>query len=283
MQSLREQQSRLAEAILGTADAVLPVDFFSQDNAVRRISIYRNNFRSNYRNALGASYPVVCRVVGKAFFDAAVDAFVQARPSASGDLNIYGSDFGDFLMTYPYATDLPYLGDVARLEWAIDEAQRAPDCERGAGEVLSALGAIDPDFLSSITIGLDPSCRLVASPFPLLQIWRVNQPSCGGDARVDLGEGGDRLRVRRDAGTVGIERLDAGTFAFLRQIQSGSSLGEAFEAAQQANSTFDLAAALSGHIGAGTIAFIGPPHCQVIPPSRDQCASFTPKENRHAS
>jgi hypothetical protein len=259
MPSLREQQLRFAETILGTDDAVLPVGFFSVDDAAPRVSVYRNNVFSNYRNALGATYPVVCRLVGKAFFDAAADAFVRARPSTSGDLNIYGGDLGDFLASYPYAADLPYLAEVARLEWVIDEAQRAAKRERTSYEVLAALAAIPAELLPSITIGLDPSCGLVVSSLPLLHIWRVNQPDFAGDERVDLGEGADRLLVRRDADTVGIERIDPGTFAFLQALASGQTLALALEAAQAADAAFDLGAALRRHVGAGTLARIDLP------------------------
>jgi hypothetical protein len=197
--------------------------------------------------------------VGKAFFDAAVDAFVRARPSTSGDLNMYGGDFGDFLASYPYAADLPYLAEVARLEWAIDEAQRAAKRKRTSHEVLSALAAIPPELLPSITIGLDPSCRLVVSSLPLLHIWRVNQPDFVGDEHVDLGEGADRLLVRRDAGTVEIDRIDPGSFAFLQALASGQTLALALEAAQAADAAFDLNAALSTHVGAGTLVRIDSP------------------------
>jgi hypothetical protein len=259
MPSLREQQSRFAAALLGRAEANPPAGLFSGLDGPERLSIYRNNVFSNYRNALGTSYPVVCRLVGRSFFDTAVDAFVMARPSTSGDLNVYGRDFGDYLAGYPYASNLPYLADVARLEWAIDEAQRAPDCDRAPREVLQALGAVDRDLLPSITIALDPSCRLVASSFPLLHIWRVNQPDYQGEVRVDLNEGADHLLVRRDDGAVVIETLGAGPFALLRSFQRGGALGTAFAAAQDADSTFDLGTTLGAHIGAGTIASIGRP------------------------
>jgi hypothetical protein len=258
MLSLREQQQHFAEAILGPGHTALALGLLGGDDAAR-VSIYRNNIYSNYRSALRASYPVVCRLVGKAFFDAAVDAFVRARPSTSGDLNVYGGDFSDFLVSYPHAKDLPDLADVARLEWAIDEAQRAPERAGTPEEVLSALAAIDPELLPSIRIGVELSCGLVASPFPLLHIWQVNQPEFTGDGRVDLDEGGQRLLVRRAAGTVAIEMLDPGTFALLLSLRSGSNLGTAFEAAQEADSTFDLGAALRAHIGAGILVRIASP------------------------
>src|SRR5262249_36899713 len=146
MLSLREQQRRFAEAILGSGDTALPIRLLGEDVAAR-VSIYRNNVYANYRNALRASYPVICRLVGKAFFDTAVDAYVRARPSTSGDLNVLGGDFGDFLASYPHAKNLLYLADVARLEWLIDEAQRVPERTGIPQEVLSALAGIAPELL----------------------------------------------------------------------------------------------------------------------------------------
>ncbi len=65
-----------------------------------RMAIYRGNGRANYRGALPASYPVARRLTGAAFFHAAVDHFVAAHPPVSGDLNVYGDRFGDFLARY---------------------------------------------------------------------------------------------------------------------------------------------------------------------------------------
>src|SRR5262249_24095663 len=155
--------------------------------------------------------------------------------------------------------NLLYLADVARLEWLIDEAQRVPERTGIPQEVLSALAGIAPELLPSITIVVEPSCGLVASPFPLLHIWPVNQPEFTGDGRVDLDEGGQRLLVRRTAGTVAIEMLDPGTFALLRSLRLSSNLGTAFLAAQEADAAFDLGAALRAQIDAGTLVRIALP------------------------
>jgi hypothetical protein len=256
MPSLREQQRRFADALLGSAEAAAQLALAHGADAQERLAIYRHNVLANYRNALGASYPVVCRLVGAAFFDTAVDAFVQAWPSTSGDLNEYGAEFGDFLARYPYARTLPYLPDVGRLEWAIDEARRAPDCTSSPQQVLDALAATAPELLSEIGIALARSCDLVASWFPILRIWRVNQPGFEGDDRVDLDAGADRLLVRRDADGVAIVSLDLATFRFLHRLASGSTLGDALAAAQAADAAFDLGAALSTHIAAGTLACV---------------------------
>ena len=247
MHSLREIQQRFADAIL-SGDA--SVDFAPP---AERMAIYRRTILANYRKALAASYPVVKRLTGTAFFDAAVDAFVVAYPSQSGDLNVYGDAFGDFLDAYPPASDLPYLADVARLEWAIDEAQRASDAPCVPDCVLAALAAMPAARLPTLRLRIDPSCRFVASRFPILRIWQTNQAGYSGDDRVMLEEGADALIVRRGAGGVSIERLAPGEYRWLASLRTGATLGDAIDAAQAADAAFDLGGALREHIAACTV------------------------------
>jgi putative oxidoreductase len=92
-----------------------------------RIDIYRRNVFGNYRKALATTFPVVRQLVGAAFFNAAADTYVRAHPSTRGDVNRYGDDLAGFLATYEPARMLVYLPDIARLEWAIDQAAIAAD------------------------------------------------------------------------------------------------------------------------------------------------------------
>src|SRR5205085_7920191 len=142
-----------------------PVDCVAGPPALarERIAIYRRTIFANYRKALSASYPVVKRLTGAPFFEAAVDAFVGEHPSESGDLNVYGESLGDFLATYRPADELPYLADVARLEWAIDESSRAAEATCVPESVLAALAIAPPDRLPALRLRLEASCRLVAS------------------------------------------------------------------------------------------------------------------------
>lgn len=253
MPSLRELQQDFAATLLAGDGAAPPFATIPDERAVERMAVYRRALFANYRNALAATYPVVKRLVGAPFFDAAVDAFVDAHPATSGDLNLYGDTFGAFLSVYPPAASLPYLGDVAALEWAQDEANRAADYASSPQEVLADLTLMAPADLPEARLALAPSCRLLASRHAILRIWQLNQDAYLGDERVDLDAGADLLLVRREARGVTIERLPAGEYGFLASLATASSLGAAIEAAQNADAAFDLATALRARIADGTI------------------------------
>jgi hypothetical protein len=254
MPSLRELQQGFADALFAGDGAPPPFATIPPEAAVERIAVYRRALFANYRNALGATFPVVTKLVGAPFFHAAVDAFVRAHRSTSGDLNVYGDAFPDFLAAYPHAAELPYLADVARLEWAQDEANRAADVSSPPDAVLAALATVVPERLPAVRLVLAPSCRLVASDYPVLRIWQVNQEGFVGDDRTSLDAGADALLVRREPGGVTIERVAAAEFAWLAALASGKSLGTAIDAAQVAGTPFDLAASLRTRIADGTIA-----------------------------
>jgi len=256
MPSLRELQQRFAESLLAKGGTTSVVALAGEANGTERLGIYRRTIRSNYRNALGATFPVLHRLIGTSFFHAAADAFAEEHPSRSGDLNEYGATFGDFLAGYPPASELPYLPDMARLEWAIDDANRAADSHSDPELVLRTLAGYQGGRLPSLQLRMDPSCRLIASPYPLFRIWQVNQPGHDGEMRVAFDTGADRLRIRREPAGVVLDRVAAGQFVWLCAMSVGANLGAAIEEAQDADAAFDLAEALHRFIGDGTITGI---------------------------
>jgi hypothetical protein len=178
--SLERQQREFIEAVLARDT---PAD--------ERLAIYHRSALANRRGALAAAYPVVARLVGESFFGEAAARYGEAFPSRSGDLNAFGDRFATFLEAYPYARELPYLPDVARLEWAVHESRHSPQ-----GEALDylALGAVPPDAIGQIRIRPRPSVRLVASPHPILSIWAANQAD--RDGTPELTQGAEQVAVR---------------------------------------------------------------------------------------
>ncbi len=258
MPSLREvQRGFVAATVFGDNGALVDLGIVAGGlDPAARIAVYRNNALGNYRKALAATYPVVQRLVGISLFNAAIDAFVRAHPSPRGDVNRYGGELAGFLATYPPARELRYLPDVARLEWAIDQANIAADAPPFDP---AALRAVPEDVLGELRFVLHPSAQFVVSAYPIFHIWQVNQPGHAGDDRVDLGEGGDALLVRRASDAVVIERLAAGEHAFLAALAGNRSLSDATEHACGTEPSFDLADALRRHVAAGTVAaFLAP-------------------------
>jgi hypothetical protein len=266
MSSLHEwQRAFSAAAVFNDAAALASLRIVAGGmKPEARIGIYRANVLGNYRKALAAAYPVIKRLVGAPFFDAASDNFVRGHPSTRGDINRYGADFSEFLGTYPPARDLEYLPDVARLEWAIDQANIARDA---ASFDFAALASVPAKLHGELRFSLHPSAQLIVSTFPILHVWQANQPSCGADEHIDLGEGGDTLLVLRrpsDVGGIAIERISQAEHHLLATLAAGRTLDEAANRCAAMAPEFDLAAALQRHVAGNTIVAFRAP---VVPPS----------------
>ncbi len=218
--------------------------------ATRQFQIYRHNTFANLTDALAACYPIVQRLVGERFFEHAVDGFIRRHPPRSGNLHDFGAEFSDFLAQFTPAQALVYLPDVARLEWRWQLAYHAADATTLA---LAELATIAPQDYADLIIGLQPSAQLLASRYPVLRIWQVNQPEFRGDAAVNLDEGAQQLLVVRRGLDIEIELLDTGDYALLCAFARAETLGQAHAAALAAQSSFDLASSLAHHVSAGTL------------------------------
>lgn len=210
--------------------------------------VYRNNVFSNFREALHATFPVVEQLVGKEFFEHAARRFVRSQPSRSGDLQRYGEGYPEFLAAFPGVESLPYLPDVAQLEWLMHEAFHAPE---HAPLSLLRLAEVAPDDCDDLVFVLHPACRLLASDYPVHQIWQANQPE--GDGAVNLAAGCVRLLVRRAGYSVRLDPLGRGEFALLSLLASGQCFARACEHVFASDRDFDVAAFLRQHVLSGTL------------------------------
>lgn len=220
--------------------------FAVEEPADSRTRIYRANVLANLGGALAATYPVVRRLVGAAFFEEAARRHALAIPSTSGDLDRYGATFPAFLAAYEHASALPYLPDVARLEWALHECGQAADARPLD---VTALARVAPGSEGSVRVAMHPAVRLVASRHPILSIWEANQPARDGTPEGS-GEA-ERVLVRRGAQGAVAERLDEAAWALAASLEGGASLDAACEAmgAQAAR----LPAALARFAAAGIL------------------------------
>jgi hypothetical protein len=216
--SLLELQRGFRRALLGDDTAI--ADLIADDGFAPsdRLHVHRNNVLASLTAVLADSFPIVCRLVDQRFFDYAADRFIRMQPPRRPCLSAYGAEFPAFLAAFPPCRHLAYLGDVARLEWAMQYATLAADTMPLRPGSLRAVAA---EAAPGLTFRLQPSHSYLASPWPIDRIWRVNQPGADADATVALAAGGVRLEVQRRNGDVGMRRLRVGDFAFRAALAAG--------------------------------------------------------------
>ena len=230
MPALHELQQAFGVYMLSGNDAAVCGHIVEDGyTAAERCGIYRNSCRSVLTETLRMTYPAVDRLVGRDFFDMAAGQFIHAHPARSGYLNEYGSEFGDFLAVLDAASGLPYLGDVARFEWALSAAANAVDAP-----VLDpgALAAVDAERQAMLRFEPHPSVRLLALAYPADQI---ADAVLSGDetamSEVELSSGPVWLVVHRGASGVGAQRLERDAYGFVSRLCAGEALASLLDAA----------------------------------------------------
>jgi hypothetical protein len=202
----------------------------------RRLEIYRANVAASASKALRAAYPIIAQVVGAHCFDELTLDYAKHSPSTSGDLFDYGVQFDNLVSQHPGCRSLPYLPDLARLEWAVHRAYGASD---GDAWCADELARVEPARQSSIRFEWTAGTAVFESRFPLVRVWQIHQMQYQGEFTVDWSVAQNAL-VARDGFRIEVCALDAGDAAFIRLSLGGGLLRDCVETALVADASFDL-------------------------------------------
>jgi hypothetical protein len=211
-----EDRPDLAEAVMG--DTI---------SAAARLRIHRHHVRQSLVGALASTFPTVQAIVGEAFFRTLAEGFVLRELPGQPVLAEYGAGFPAFVSAYGPAAALPYLADMAQLDWALNLAFHAPLEDR-----LTAFGLADlpAERLFDLKPVLAAGSTLLRSPYPIDRIWHASQPGATVGT-VSLEEGPASVLVLRRPDDAAFASQDSAEEALLGAIIEGSSLGEAAQAA----------------------------------------------------
>lgn len=223
--------------------------------ALERLRIYRGNAVANAHKALQLAYPVVQQIVGEACFAALTRRYWSDTASTHGDLNLYGAEFADFLDAFEPMRELPYLPDTARLEWRVHQAASATDHRPLEVRMMARLNA---ERLSSTRLLLQPGLSLLASPWPVADIWLQHQPEHGGDIDIDLQQPAYAVVFRRGL-RVEVAPLGAADHLFWLHARAGDTVEDMLAAALQADPAFDAGTALAAGFEREFIETLVPP------------------------
>jgi hypothetical protein len=244
MPALLELQRAMRASIV-ELDASAIVESLATGSEPDRLDIYRNTIFFALTRALRLAFPAVELLVGGEFFASAADAFIREYLPRAAYLDLYGGEFPDFLSRFPPAISLPYLADVARLEWAVNRALHAPD---ETPLDLSRLAALVPDDQGRVSFRVHPSVSLLRSDFPVDDFWRaVLNSDDQALADLDFTSGPAFLLIERGPTGVEVTRLKKPAWRFLDVLCRSEPLFSAIDSADD----IDAPGLLAEHLAAG--------------------------------
>ena len=211
-------------------------------SAQERFEVYKTTARSVHVAALLDSYPVCRRILGDQFFKLIAKQYFLEVCSCNPDLNNYGGSFAGHI-AYLYATrnelkQLPYLPDLARLEWCYQNAYYVADeTEFDIQKFQQSSQLKQADLILSLQHGVTP----LTSRFPVYEIWSMHQEGNKVIA-ISLESTQQYFCISRRDNRVNIDLINVSVHALLCCIQLKYTLGEI---ADYFSGRYDLNAALA--------------------------------------
>lgn len=229
-EALRQQM--LVRALLGDARPAV-VEGWLRDSPARRqrgLQAYRANAGALAERALASAYPTVAPLLGEASFAALARAHWQAEPPRQGDLGTWGDALPAFIAASEQLADEPYLADVARLDWAMHQAERAAD-DDAPTVGLAWLTSHDP---AALRLRLRAGHAVLRSTHPVHAIWaahRSDAPDRFDPVRQAFAaQRADAVRVRRQGLRVRVDCIDDDTARFEQALLQPHTLHAALAA-----------------------------------------------------
>ena len=136
----------------------------AQPFRTQAFAVYRNTSARGAVEALRAAYPTVDMLIGEEMFTQVALDYRREHPPMGPVLSDYGATFAAFLAKQPWTCELPYLADVARLDWLWLESFLAPDS-----------AASPRSITGEARIRLHPAARFAWLPTPAMTIWLAHR------------------------------------------------------------------------------------------------------------
>jgi len=181
--NLSELQKDFIEGIFNGKDANAASHVIGDEilTAEQRFGIYRGSVHGILTQALGLTFPVCKSLVGEKFFDKMCGVFIDQYPPTTSFFAEYGNHFAKFLSRFEHLQHIPYISDIACLEWARHEVWHKV---RNQPFDFGKLAELDESDQANVSFILSDTLRLIQSNYRIDEIWFAHQED--SDAKLEL-------------------------------------------------------------------------------------------------
>jgi hypothetical protein len=198
-----------------SVDCLPLIEYSSDFDREDRLTIYAEAYFARISDSLAEDFSSVKRLVGEEGFLQLVSDYLKEYPSRFENLAEVGYAFSNFLSLHEVSEFIPYIADLANLEWLLIESFYAPD-----GELLNweTVREISPETWKNARFNLNPSVRLMHSSWSVDRFWSKEENQIQKQSR--------KIMIFRKEGNVAVSSILDFEFQALQKITSNHSLIE---------------------------------------------------------
>lgn len=224
MYTLREVQKVFAQALnehqtSGLAKMIKQGRFAPEE----LVQVYQNNFEISFTDALAAIFVSLEKIVGSVCFAQLARRYLRDHPSGSGDLHQFGSHLAASLSQTPGLENLPYLSDIASIDWAWHEVFHAEGPTWPEADALQQqLQAMQGD----IAFVFNTSFRLLITSHSVFRLWCHCRETQGFEDESNLAfePGSEYVLLYRQGLDVVVQTLGQKQGRWLQSLGRGKTL-----------------------------------------------------------
>ncbi|MGF1759020.1 DNA-binding domain-containing protein [Photobacterium sagamiensis] len=170
--SLHQLQRAFAEALHYQPSDISEQIASGPFPAEQLIQVYRNNFIIGLSEVLEATYPGVKAVVGDECFSQLARQHILSHPLQQGDVSHYGEGLAETINdTAELSQAVPYLADLALLEWYVDRVTYQPVINPRF-PLHKLQGLAEADF-PALQFEVPQPTRCLDSDFAVVTLWQM--------------------------------------------------------------------------------------------------------------
>lgn len=119
-------------------------------------------------DSLAEDFPKIVQFIGQESFTELAKTYLRAYPPSSFTLRYASQHFASFLSSHPLNLSMPFLSELARLEYSFIESFDAADSELLTSEVLQQTS---PELWGSLCFQLVPAAQLKSFHWQVDRLW----------------------------------------------------------------------------------------------------------------
>jgi hypothetical protein len=184
----------------------------------KRLDIYAEAYFARILEVLGQDFSSVAQQMGEQAFSKIVAEYLKAHPSKTTNIGEIGASFPAFLSAHELTCELPWLSELAWVEWRVSQSFYADDWPTMD---VKSLATVHPEAWPGARFTLDPSAYLLRTFWNADELWLKPDATVRQEERL--------LLIQRGSGNVTVTNLEPPQFQVLEFMQLDLTLEEICE------------------------------------------------------